>query len=446
VSIRNKIRSNVIKLLLSDTAQSTKRSVAETRRKLSRNAHRVSVFLELDDPYSYLLAHYLPELVANYDIELHCYLAQACSDAEFRPHADLWAAYAERDCKRVAAELGVPFLDKGQAPPVEHRRALIESLAANRDSPEFESELLESMALYWRGDTEGVARRITGAALTGEGDRLLAENERRLVDLGHYNCATVYYAGEWYWGVDRLHYLTARLDELGVRRESASVARLASISQVMQTTLPVAPPSTAKELPPLELFFSFRSPYSYLCLQRTFDLADAFGLRLVVRPVLPMVMRGLQVPRSKLVYIGQDTAREAKRLGIPYGHFSDPVGKGVERCLAVFYYAQSEKRERDFLLNAGEAIWSRAVDVATDKGMRKVSGRSGLFWPDVLAAMEDDGWREQVEENRESMMDSGSWGVPTLRLDDFVIWGQDRDWLLARHVEGLCDTGDGILI
>ena len=100
----------------------------------------------------------------------------------------------------------------------------------------------------------------------------------------------------------------------------------------------------------------------------------------------------------------------------------------------------------DFLLNAGEAIWARGVDVATDKGMRKVTGRTGLFWPDVVAAMQDDAWRPIVDANRESMMDSGCWGVPTMRLGDFVVWGQDRGWLLARHIEELCEAGDGILV
>ena len=179
---------------------------------------------------------------------------------------------------------------------------------------------------------------------------------------------------------------------------------------------------------------------------RIFAIADAFGLQLKLRPVLPMVMRGMQVPKSKLVYIAEDTSREARRLDIPFGKFADPLGNGVERCLAVFFYAQSEKRERDFLLSAGEAIWARGIDVATDKGMRKVTGRSGLFWPDVVAAMEDDAWRTVVEENGQSMLDAGSWGVPTIRLGDFVVWGQDRDWLLVRHIEELCDTGDGILI
>ena len=446
MSIRNKLRSQFINLLFSKKTQSATRSLAETRRKLARRPHVVSVFLELDDPYSYLLAQYLPDLAGNYDIELRYYLTQAPKDEAYRPRADMLAVYAEQDCVRLAAELGVPFLDKGQAPPVEHRRALIDSLAAIDASPDFNRELLDSISLYWRGDAEGVARRVSGAELSGEGDALLAENEKRLLDMGHYNCATLHYEGEWYWGVDRLHYLTARLDALGVRRDSAAIAKLASIQQVMRVSLPVAPPSSAQGLPPLELFYSFRSPYSYLCLKRVFAIADAFGLTLKVRPVLPMVMRGMQVPRPKIVYIAKDTSREAQRLQVPFGNFADPVGKGVERCLATFYYAQSEKRERDFLLHAGEAIWAKAIDVATDKGMRKVTGRCGLFWPDVLAAMQDDAWRSEVQDNRESLMESGCWGVPTLRLGDFVIWGQDRDWLLVRHIEELCDTGDGILI
>ena len=145
-------------------------------------------------------------------------------------------------------------------------------------------------------------------------------------------------------------------------------------------------------------------------------------------------------------YIAKDTSREAERLGIPFGKMADPVGKGAARSLAVFGYAESEHKGREFLLNVGAAIWSEAVDVATDAGMRKVTGRTGLFWPDVVQAMRSDDWLESVEANRQSMMESGSWGVPSLRLGHDVFWGQDRDWLLVRHIEELCDTGDGILV
>ena len=159
-----------------------------------------------------------------------------------------------------------------------------------------------------------------------------------------------------------------------------------------------------------------------------------------------MVMRGMQVPKAKLLYIILDASREARRLGVPFGEIADPVGSGVERCSAVLHYAVSQHRERDFLLHAGEAIWSKAIDVSMDKGMRKVTAKTGLFWPDVKAAMDDEEWRQDADDNRQSMMESGSWGVPTIRMGEFVTWGQDRDWLLVRHIEDLCDSGDGILV
>ena len=176
------------------------------------------------------------------------------------------------------------------------------------------------------------------------------------------------------------------------------------------------------------------------------EIADSYGLEFRIRPVLPMVMRGMPVPISKLMYIAADTMREARRLNVPFGKMADPVGAGVERCLAVLQYAIAENRERDFLLNAGEAIWSEAIDVATDKGLRKVTAKSGLFWPDAKASIENNAWRQIADANRQSMMESGSWGVPTVRIGDFVTWGQDRDWLLVRKIEELCDTGDGILV
>ena len=442
---RRKLRSRLINTLLSPRVFATRRWITERRRRLLGRPHLVSVFLELDDPYSYLLSQFLPDLCACYEIELQLHLTQALGD-EFRPHAARLAIYAERDCERLARELGVPFLDKGRAPPVEHRRTLIDVLAESEGRANFSDELLEAIGLYWRGDSEGVARRVSGANLTGRGEVILEKSQKLLGQLGHYNSATIHYAGEWYWGVDRLHYLIKRLDMLGARRESSVNPRLASIRQAMQVALPITPPSSAKELPPLEYFYSFRSPYSYLSLGRVYDIADAFGLELKIRPVLPMVMRGMQVPKSKLIYIATDATREARRLDIPFGKFADPIGRGTERCMAAFRYALGEKRERDFLIHAGEAIWARGIDVATDKGMRKVTARTGLFWPDVKMAMQDEACREIAEENREAMMASGCWGVPTMRLGDAVFWGQDRSWLLVRHIEELCDSGDGILV
>lgn len=444
MKLRNKIRSVLLNALLSARVRRLRRSYYDLRRKLGRSPHVVSAFLQLDDPYSYLLSRYLKDLVRAYDIELHVYLSQARGEA-YQPQPDLLAEYAAMDAQRVARELGVPFLDRGATPPIEHRRGLLDVLAACAEQDDFEDELFQVLEIYWRGDTEAAARR-SDTGETGQAEDAIAKSQALQERLGHYNSATLHYAGEWYWGVDRLQYLVDRLESLGLARAGEKSRFLAALEHATQYSLPVTPPAAAKELPPLELFYSFRSPYSYLSLGRLYEIVDAFGLELRLRPVLPMVMRGMQVPRSKLMYIARDTVREAERLAVPFGKIADPVGAGTERCLAVFRYAESERKGRDFLANAGAAIWSEAVDVSTDKGMRKVTGRTGLFWPDVVAAMESDEWRPQAEANRESMMASGSWGVPTVRLGDEIFWGQDRDWLLVRHIEELCDTGDGILV
>ncbi|MDH3490431.1 MAG: DsbA family protein [Gammaproteobacteria bacterium] len=439
------MRLFLVHLLLSRRTRVISRRLRETRRRLLRRPHVISVFLQLDDPYSYLLAHYLPGFAAHYDIELRLHLSEALGD-EYQPKPEMLAEYAVNDCERLARELGIPFLDKGTSPPVEHRLGMLDAVAACYGKENFDAELLQVLTVFWRGDAEAASRRRGSAETKGAADAVIRDSQQWQIRHGHYNSAMLHYEGEWYWGVDRLPYLLDRLHALGAARQASPDRSLASIRQAMQVTLPVTPPAAAKNLPALEFFHSIRSPYSYLALRRAFDIADAYGLELRLRPVLPMVMRGMQVPTQKLLYILKDAAREAERLGIAFGRFADPVGTATERCLAVFRYAEAEKRGREFLQNAGEAIWSQAVDVASDSGMRTVTGKTGLFWPDVKAAMENDEWRAAIEENRESMMASGCWGVPTMRIGDFAVWGQDRDWLLVRHIEELCDTGDGILV
>ena len=444
MSIRKRLRSKLLSAYISEGARRRSQTWHEARRRLTGKAHVVTAFLQTDDPYSYLLSRYLPDLADHYEIELHICLSRALG-GDYDPAGDLRGDYATTDAARVAAELGVPFLDRGVAPPVERLTALNDAIAGHSASENFANIVFDVLEAYWRGDAEAAARLAQGGS-AGSGEALIRPSQRLLDRMGHYGSAMLHYGGEWYWGVDRLHHLLARLGANKLGRSEHGSPRLASIAQVMHIDLPVTPPAAARRLPPLDLFYSFRSPYSQLCLRRVFAVADAFGLELVLRPVLPMMMRGLPVPARKIRYIVRDAMREAEFHGVPFGNAMDPLGAGVERCHAAFAYADSEHRGREFLLNASEMIWNRAVDVATDKGLRKITARTGLFWPEVRQALDSDSWREAEAENRQLMLSLGGWGVPTLGLGDYVVWGQDRIWLLVRHLEELCDAGEGILV
>ena len=177
---------------------------------------------------------------------------------------------------------------------------------------------------------------------------------------------------------------------------------------------------------PIDFFFSFRSPYSYLAAPRAFALADRFDVEVVFRGVIPMAMRGQSVPRAKTLHTLRDVAREARRLGLPFGRIHDPLGDGAMRCLLVAQHAVDVGRERDFVIEASHGIWAEAVDVSRDAGLRTVCERAGLEWRDCRAALDDPLMRWRVEEDTETLEKMGHWGVPVLVLDGELFWGQDR--------------------
>jgi 2-hydroxychromene-2-carboxylate isomerase len=176
----------------------------------------------------------------------------------------------------------------------------------------------------------------------------------------------------------------------------------------------------------LEFFYSFRSPYSYLAAPRAFALPERFDVELVFRGVIPMAMRGQAVPRAKRLHTLRDAAREARRLGMPFGRIHDPIGSGAMRCLAVSEHAVEAGRAREFVLAAGRAIWSEAVDVSTDPGLELVCERAGLGWAGCSAAVTDERLLERVQANTDELVSLGQWGVPVFVFGDELFWGQDR--------------------
>jgi 2-hydroxychromene-2-carboxylate isomerase len=177
---------------------------------------------------------------------------------------------------------------------------------------------------------------------------------------------------------------------------------------------------------PLDFFFSFRSPYSYLAAPRAFALSARFDVDVVFRGVIPMAMRGQSVPREKGLHTLRDTKREAVRLGMPFGRIHDPIGEGAMRCLLVAEHAVDVGRERDFVLEASRGIWAEAADVASDSGLRAICERAGLSWRDCTAALEDPDLRARVDADTAALADLGHWGVPVFVFEGELFWGQDR--------------------
>ena len=354
-------------ILTSPGLRGLSRAMRAAGRRLSGAKPRLHAFLEPGEPYSELLRFAAPRLAERYGFELVCH-AVAPPERAAAPEPERLADFSRSDADFLAAHYGL----EGDPPLPEPS-----------------------------GDPD-------------EGARLRRK-------WGHYSSGMLYFEGEWYWGLDRIHHLERRR---GAREED----------------LLFPPPAEAETAPPggrIEVFFSLRSPYSYLAAMRMFDRARAWGAEIVVRPVLPMVMRSLPVPPAKRFYIVRDCKREAERLGLPFGKIVDPVGAGVERGLAVFFYADRAGKGEAFLTRFMSGVWSQGLDAASDRDLFRIAHEAGLEPETVRAALSDQSWRDEVEANREALFEAGLWGVPCFRVGEKITFGQDRLWRVGRWLNGL---------
>ena len=415
----------VARILTSPTRRAFGRSLAEMGRRMSNAPHSVDYFHRVDDPYCHLMVQVLPEFARRFGLHLRAHVIGRV-DPDMLPEKEMLEAYDLRDAADLARLYGLDF----PADPTRRGEAVAERaglrLAEAAASPRFLEEARRIGDAFWTGgEIEPPAHPETARAH-------LSVSENFLKRKGHYFAATLRYGGEWYWGLDRLGHLEERLTALGLGGGEIRYDR--TWAGVMEKS----DRAPAPDEPPLEFYFSIRSPYSYVGFRRVRDFAAAMSLRLELKPVLPMMMRGMKVPTAKRVYIITDTKREAERAGLPFGLIADPLGAGVERVYAVAHWARetggAETMER-FFDCAYRGIWSQAIDAGSDAGLKKLVVRAGLDWSDARAALDAEGWRDWVQANRDEMFGLGLWGVPSLRFGDTAVWGQDRFWRIREAVE-----------
>jgi 2-hydroxychromene-2-carboxylate isomerase len=378
MSLKSAIVSRAASYLTSEAALIKRRRDAEKARQRSGDPHRVDAFIDPADPYSHLLLQLLPALAERYTIELAHWLVGPPEDAA-APDRPRLASWSQRDAAILAARAGL--------------------------SP----------------DSVPLPAALDGADID-------AGNARRTA-CGHYLGGVLHYGGETYWGIDRLHYLEQRLTALGLRRDGGDAPLYAPPPDIAG---PVATPSAKT----IHWYLSFRSPYTWLSAPRIAALAQAHGTTVELRFVLPMVMRSLPVPAEKRRYITFDTAREARRLGIPFGKVADPVGRPVERGYSLLPWAREQGRGMEFAMAFLRGAFAQGIDAGSDAGMKRIITAAGLPWREAQTIIDNEDWRAEAEANRSEMLDLGLWGVPSFRVGDDAVWGQDRLWAVDAMLRG----------
>ena len=373
MSVKSFLIPRIAAKMLSKKKLDKKRIRFERTRIKTGEEHIVEFFHDPSDPYSQLLEKVLPTLTKRYEINLLTHLVGP-PDEGAAPEREKLAEYSKMDTMRLAKRASVEFKIKER----------------------------------------------TAAANTTVADA-------RRKKLGHYLGGTLYYGGEWYWGLDRLHYLEKRL--MGMKLRDDGNGRDFIYSP------PLSPSGLGRTNADLHWYLSFRSPYTAIVRDRVKSLADAYGANLKIRFVLPMVMRGLPVPKAKKKYIPLDAAREARRQGVDFGKVLDPVGRPIELGYSLLPWARNQGREYEYAQGWLKAVWAEGVDAGSKSGIQKIVKCAGLNWNEAKNIVGNEDWRAEAEANRLEMMERGIWGVPSFRVGDTITWGQDRLWVIEHALQ-----------
>lgn len=207
----------------------------------------------------------------------------------------------------------------------------------------------------------------------------------------------------------------------------------------------------------VDVFWSFRSPYSYLATHRLVQIANEYDLTIAVRPVLPIAVRipGFFETVNPLwpPYVLRDTMRIAEQAGIDYGwprpdpivqHFPSravaPEQPYIYRLTRLGVAAAERGHGLPFIDEVSQIIWNGKV-VGWHEGshLRDAAARAGLDLAALHAAITaaPERYDATIAENQRALETAGHWGVPTMVFQGEPFFGQDRIdlllWRLRQH-------------
>lgn len=199
----------------------------------------------------------------------------------------------------------------------------------------------------------------------------------------------------------------------------------------------------------VDLFWSFRSPYSYLATPEALQLPERFDIELRFRPVLPLAVRqpGFFSPENlkRAKYILIDWPRRAEMLGLPHAWPSpDPIVQDLRTYEIAdeqpYIYrltwlgVEAERRGRGvpFAAEVSRLIFGGTEDWHLGDHLANAAARAGLDLEQMdLAIADPKSHRMEVEGNQQDLEAAGHWGVPTFVFQGEPFFGQDR-------IETLC--------
>ena len=194
----------------------------------------------------------------------------------------------------------------------------------------------------------------------------------------------------------------------------------------------------------VDVYWSFRSPYSYLATPEMLALAEDYAVDVALRVVLPIAVRSPELlfnPQNanRTKYILLDWVRRAEYLGMPHAWPSpDPIVQDLKtmeiaseqphiyRLSSLGVEAQRRGKGIEFAAAVSSLIWGGTPGWDKGEHLATAAQSVGLDLAAMEEAVQGGTQLEEIEENHAALNAAGQWGVPTCVFENEPFFGQDR--------------------
>ncbi len=426
-NLRNKIMNTFSSYeIFKDT-----RVKVEALRQKDQRPHEVLYFHKVDDPYSHLTIQSIKKLQASFDIELKPVLVgEESLEALHEP--TLYNYYCLQDVQRIAPFYDIEFPAKSY--PAKELVIIANSILSAVDEQNFVDMATQVSFALWSGDSEKLdAISSTYFATSSQIKEKLNNGNEIRNGKGYYFGSAFYYEKELYWGLDRLPYLEERLTELGARKKSEN-------NEIC--TLKLKAPKTLISEKKVNLYYypSLNSPYTFVSTKRIREIRDEYPVNLHMKPVLPMLMRMMNIPTNKAKYILSDAAREGRKYAHEMKTIYSPIGKPARKSYSLFPAIDKDGKGFEYIEALLKASFQDGINIGDDNFLEKLVIDLGLDWRKIKKDLNSKHWKKILNDNVQDMYSGNCWGVPSFKITDedgtdpFYVWGQDRIWLLKEEI------------
>jgi 2-hydroxychromene-2-carboxylate isomerase len=205
--------------------------------------------------------------------------------------------------------------------------------------------------------------------------------------------------------------------------------------------------------PPIDFYFDFSSPYSYIASEWVDAVAARHGRAVKWHAILlgaTFQAAELKSPVAypmKREYSIRDFARSARFAGLPYlmpSKFPIPT----QNAARVFWWLHdtgAPERAVAWAHTGLRAVFTQDQDLSDTAVLRGVLADAGIDIAAAEAAYTDPVWKERLKRENDAAIAAGVFGAPFFFVDGEPFWGNDRRQQIEAWLSGQADYSHTVM-